>query len=329
MFWNTPATASTLPPRSAGTWLNFTSTMWTSPALEARAREHPVDERGRALGAVDADRLPAQVGRRADAARAGGDDRRQRGRHDGRDGGDRCVVLLGEEELGLVRHADVGPAGADERERVGDAGRRPRGDREPVSGEERPCPSPSRCRRGRGSAPSRGRASRACAATSSGAPDRRRTQRRGARGRGRRARALTLPLRAQGIASRSAAETAAKSASASPASTTTAAPTSGASSCAVAVCIVSPRPDEPPAYSAKRAATAAYDAATRAPEKTDGSAHGSSTRRKVAAREALRVRITRRYSGSTERRPSSAFTVTGKKQTSATITTLGASPKPR
>ena len=32
MFWNTPATASTLWPRSAGTWLNLTSTRWTSPA---------------------------------------------------------------------------------------------------------------------------------------------------------------------------------------------------------------------------------------------------------------------------------------------------------
>ena len=31
MFWKTPATASTLWPRSAGTWLNLTSTSRTSP----------------------------------------------------------------------------------------------------------------------------------------------------------------------------------------------------------------------------------------------------------------------------------------------------------
>ena len=65
------------------------------------------------------------------------------------------------------------------------------------------------------------------------------------------------------------------------------------------------------------------------PVKIDGSAHGSSTRRNTAIRDARSVRITRTCSGLTERKPSRAATVIGKKQTSATITSLGAMPKPR
>jgi len=83
------------------------------------------------------------------------------------------------------------------------------------------------------------------------------------------------------------------------------------------------------AYSANSAATAAYEAATRIPVKMEGSAQGSSTRRKMANRLARSVRITRTWSGSTDRNPSRAETVMGKKQTSATITSFGARPKPR
>ena len=63
------------------------------------------------------------------------------------------------------------------------------------------------------------------------------------------------------------------------------------------------------------------------PEKIDGSAAGNSTRRKIAARSACRVRIIRRYSGSTDWKPSRALTVIGKKQTSATITHLRRQPE--
>src|SRR4029078_4614771 len=87
--------------------------------------------------------------------------------------------------------------------------------------------------------------------------------------------------RAHGMVKRSISVTAPNSASASAASTTTAAPTSGASYWAVPSRIASPSPEPEPAYSAKRAATAAYEAATRMPVKIDGSAHGSSTRRKI------------------------------------------------
>ena len=61
----------------------------------------------------------------------------------------------------------------------------------------------------------------------------------------------------------------------------------------------------------------------RAPEKIAGSAPGSSTRRKIASRPPCSVRIIRTSSGSAERRPSTALTTIGKKQTIATTTSFG------
>src|SRR3954447_12795014 len=89
-----------------------------------------------------------------------------------------------------------------------------------------------------------------------------------------------------------------------------------------------PRPSLEPACSASTAPMTATATAIRAPEKSAGRAAGASTRRNVAQREAPSVVMSLRRDGSTDASPSSAVTVTGKKQTSATIASLGASPKP-
>ena len=67
-------------------------------------------------------------------------------------------------------------------------------------------------------------------------------------------------------------------------------------------------------------------AATFRPLKNDGSAAGISTLRSVRSREAPNERISFSCSGSTERRPSSTFTVIGKKQIRATMASLGPMP---
>jgi hypothetical protein len=67
-------------------------------------------------------------------------------------------------------------------------------------------------------------------------------------------------------------------------------------------------------------------AATRRPLKRCGTADGSSTLRSVASREAPMLRISRSCCGSTERSPSATFTVSGKKQISATMAIFGPIP---
>ena len=62
------------------------------------------------------------------------------------------------------------------------------------------------------------------------------------------------------------------------------------------------------------------------PEKIAGSAPGNSIRLKIAQRFASSVFIMWMKSSSTERRPSRPFTTMGKKQISATITSLGMIP---
>ena len=87
-----------------------------------------------------------------------------------------------------------------------------------------------------------------------------------------------------------------------------------------------PRPRSAPAHSPKTAPITETVAATLSPLKRYGSAAGSSTFHSVASREAPRLRISLRSSGSTERRPSIRFTVTGKKQIRATIASFGPMP---
>ena len=87
-----------------------------------------------------------------------------------------------------------------------------------------------------------------------------------------------------------------------------------------------PRPSSAPAHSPKTAPITETVAATFSPLNRNGSADGSSTERSVRSREAPMLRISFRSSGSTERSPSSRFTVIGKKQISATIASLGPIP---
>ena len=88
-----------------------------------------------------------------------------------------------------------------------------------------------------------------------------------------------------------------------------------------------PRPSWASAHSPNTAPITDTVAATFSPLKNEGSAAGSSTRRSVPSREKPRLRISLSCSRSTERRPSSTFTVIGKKHTRATMASLGARPK--
>ena len=87
-----------------------------------------------------------------------------------------------------------------------------------------------------------------------------------------------------------------------------------------------PRPSSAPAHSPNTAPITDTVAATFSPLNRNGSADGSSTVRSVRSREAPRLRISLSSSGSTERSPSSRFTVIGKKQISATIASFGPIP---
>ena len=87
-----------------------------------------------------------------------------------------------------------------------------------------------------------------------------------------------------------------------------------------------PSPRSAPAHSPNTAPITETVAATRSPLKRRGSDEGSSTFQSVAAREAPMLRMSLRSCSSTDRRPSTTFTVTGKKQMSATIAILGPIP---
>jgi hypothetical protein len=100
------------------------------------------------------------------------------------------------------------------------------------------------------------------------------------------------------------------------------------SSCPFAVIRTRPRPRSAPAHSANTAPITATAAATFRPVNADGSAAGASTSRSACQRVAWSDRSSRRASGSAARRPSYRLIVIGKKQTSATSSTLGARPKP-
>ena len=89
-----------------------------------------------------------------------------------------------------------------------------------------------------------------------------------------------------------------------------------------------PSPESAPAHSAKTAPMTATATAILAPLKMKGRAHGSSARLSVWPRPAPSVRIIFRRSGSTDRSPSYALTVIGKKQIRAMISNFGKIPKP-